>query len=165
MGPSPSPNPPRKEMPTLVTTTEESSFENHHSITTAMSDDSGSFGCMFDAEASHDTITITGMEILTRSMKGSYVRVQLFTKHGTHKGYEDKSTAWTEVGSAVIVSQGADDTTPLPMSFFNEANKNIIMIEPSTVHAFFILLKEPNLRYTKGNRSTNDGRVKIHSGS
>ena len=102
-------------------------------------------GNMFDILAFED-ILVTGFDI--HCSLTSQITVEIFTKPGTHVGFENNCSSWTLISTVTVVSRGQGQPTPLPANSFIP-----VSIGQFSVQAFYITLRTSDgkgLRYTKG---------------
>ena len=96
---------------------------------------------MFDVRAVRDAIIIKGMDIHAKSGE---VTVTIYTKSGTHVGYNKDPSKWYLVlPPTEVQGMGRNKRTPLPK------NKFLSVSVPSRgTQAFYVTLSAPNIRYT-----------------
>lgn len=114
-------------------------------------------GNMFDMVA-FKNIMITGMEIHTSS--NSEVTVEIWTKRGSHIGFEKICSAWTKVGMATVLGMGRGNPTPLPSDTLDP-----VPISRYTVQAFYVTINTSTgkgMRYTRGR---GRGKVVAYDGT
>ena len=115
-------------------------------------------GVMFDVEVSAggdnsqvvdstdmpDGITVMGMNILTP--KEEMVCVEIYSKSGSHEGFETDSAAWTFLGSVSVMGQGRDALTPIPVRSFDFGDDTFV---PSgEKRSFYVTTQDQSMRYT-----------------
>ena len=109
---------------------------------------------MFDV-ITNNAVIIKGMEIHAKSRQ---VTVTVFTKTGTHVGYNEDPFQWMMVfPPTLVMGKGKGRRTPLPTVDFLP-----ITIPPGSTQAFYIMLSAPNLRYSY--TSMNLGEVFVSNG-
>lgn len=113
-------------------------------LTTAFTGGNSNDGIMFDVLAA-ENIWIHGFQVgLTNTTQGS---VQLFSKAGTHVGFEADQTAWTDFGSQALSSSVANG----PSQFYHIAEP--ILMKAAQRRALYIVedpLAGPFVAYTNG---------------
>ena len=64
----------------------------------------GSYGCMFDLVAGDNPIIVSSLDIHVRRKPAepdASVRVRVFSKQGSHEGYETQKSEW-KVGDLIL---------------------------------------------------------------
>jgi len=118
-------------------------------ITTTYEGGSGEAGNMFDVHAKNTKITITNFQIHTSSTSTEIV--EIYTRAGTHVGYERRPGAWTLLAEVIVVGQGYGNPTPLPAGAMT-----LISIEPHQSQSFYITLRNSNrMVYSIGSGSSS----------
>ena len=131
-------------------------------LVTTFESGNGSFGCQFDILAlSH--ITILSFDIHVRS--DNLISVEVYSKEGSHVGYETDSEAWGQlISKGYLYGQGVFSRTTIPQVSFEPVD-----IDQNQKRAFYITLKTPDLRYTNGKSFgeviASDSNLKVFSGS
>jgi len=104
---------------------------------------------MFDVHAKNTKITITNFQIHTSSTTTEIV--EIYTRAGTHMGYERRPGAWTLLAEVTVVGQGYGNPTPLPAGAMT-----LISIEPHQSQSFYITLRNSNrMVYSIGTGSSS----------
>lgn len=114
-------------------------------------------GVMFDVEVSAggdgsqvvdstlpDGITIMGMNILTTAVES--VCVEIYSKSGSHQGFESDSAAWTFLGSVSVMGQGRNTLTPIPVRSFAYGDETFVPIGEK--RSFYVTTQDQSMRYT-----------------
>mmetsp|Transcript_16737 Transcript_16737/g.26076 ORF Transcript_16737/g.26076 Transcript_16737/m.26076 type:complete len:886 (-) Transcript_16737:1612-4269(-) len=111
-------------------------------------------GVMFDVGANSsqvvdsadmpDGITIMGMNILTQ--KEETVCVEIYSKSGSHQGFETDPLAWTFLGSVSVIGQGKDTLTPLPVRSFAFGDETFV--PAGEKRSFYVTTQDQAMRYT-----------------
>jgi len=102
-----------------------------------------SYGCQFDVIV-NKAIMITSLEIHTKATKEIWVEV--FTRKGSHHGYETKRKDWSQpIFQRKVVGKGISNRTPLPREYFSP-----IHILKGEIQAFYVTLRNPDMIYTNG---------------
>lgn len=115
-----------------------------NSIETTYDSDDHEAGVMFDVTAMH-TVTIESIDIHV-SMT-SKEDIEIFTKTGSHEGYESSKKRWNKMGTVEVTGRGKNQHTQIPKFGFSP-----IRINENNVQAFYITLCDSDsLLYTKGN--------------
>jgi hypothetical protein len=133
----------------------------NESITTKLQGDKVSNGNMFDVQAMVD-LNITQFHIHTDD-EGS-MRVSIWTKEDTYKGYRGREFGWTKVMDNVLIEgMGMDSFTPVPPL------DNPIVLAKGARQAFYISLDENHkLRYSdgdsEGEESDSNNELRIYEG-
>eukprot|EP00816_Leptocylindrus_hargravesii_P011548 CAMPEP_0196808396 /NCGR_PEP_ID=MMETSP1362-20130617/8368_1 /TAXON_ID=163516 /ORGANISM="Leptocylindrus danicus, Strain CCMP1856" /LENGTH=709 /DNA_ID=CAMNT_0042182713 /DNA_START=365 /DNA_END=2492 /DNA_ORIENTATION=+ len=104
----------------------------------------GSSGNMFDVQATVAVQLIT-MEIHTVSTMTE--TVELYTKPGTHVGYEQNKSEWTARGQTKVLGRGEGNRTPLPEDAFDPVD----ILAGETV-ALYVTLRSANIVYSDTNK-------------
>jgi len=91
-----------------------------------------------------DGITIMGMDILTPSEET--VCVEIYSKSGSHQGFESDSAAWTFLGSVSVVGQGRDTLTPIPVGSFDIGEATFVPV--GETRSFYVTTQDQSMRYT-----------------
>ena len=108
------------------------------------------YGNMFDVVTPLDKlITIRGMALHVFGTEEEVVEV--YTKQGSHQGYEQTRHAWSESIQANIVGKGTGNLTWIPPNFAS------IDIAANKTHAFYVTLRSTHLIY--GSSSGSIGSV------
>jgi hypothetical protein len=116
-----------------------------------MIDNNGQAGNQFDIVAKNE-VNILGFKIHSSVPNPDLINVEIYTKQGTHVGYDTNSNAWDLVDSfAGITSMGGDQPTELPLL------SQKIPVDEGETRAFYItLVNVTNMRYTNGLQSVGD---------
>lgn len=102
--------------------------------------DNGDEGNMFDVVAT-TTVTITSFE--THSSSTGTTEYEIFTRPGTHVGFEGSAAGWTRVGTATFTLSGLNTFSPIPIPVN-------ITIPAGQRQAFYLTNKTLNHRYHNG---------------
>ncbi len=152
--------------PTLAPTPPPLPFGTKSELETSMTGDTGSCGNFFDVlNTSAYTVTILSLDIHTRH-KGKNLEIEVYTKPGSHLGFEQKPKTWTKVASTIIRGLGYLNLTPIPKEDFQNVN-----IKSGESQTFYVTFKNPDIRYTKrnledfGETSVLNGDLEIFIGS
>ena len=100
----------------------------------------GSSGNMFDIRATLSFQLVT-MEIHTVSSMTE--TVELYTKSGSHVGYEQIKAEWTSRGQSKVIGRGEGRRTPIPDGTFDPVN----VLAGETV-ALYVTLRSANIVYS-----------------
>ncbi len=115
-------------------------------------------GVMFDVRASND-IVITCFDI---NVDAGPHTIEVYTRSGTHVGFEADAAAWSLVGTTNVTSAGNNIPTPLPLAI----NTSILAGESS---AFYITTTGTTMNYTNGtgvgNVLVGDTNIELLEGS
>jgi len=109
---------------------------------TTFAGENGSFGIMVDIKAKNGII-LEGIDIHTSAKDPDKVSIEIFTREGTHVGYERNINSWTQVCTADIIGKGSFERTRLPDNCFSA-----LTIPGGKVHSLYITLNSNSLRYT-----------------
>ena len=110
-------------------------------------------GVMFDVEVSTgavvsedmpDGITIMGLDILTQ--KVDTVCVEIYSKSGSHEGFERDPLAWTFLGSVSVMGQGKDTLTRIPVGSFDYGDETFV--PAGEKRSFYVTTQDQAMRYT-----------------
>ena len=114
------------------------------------------YGSMFDIEAVNDVV-VKRMDIHMESTN-SFEMVKVYTKYGTHRGYERRPGAWKEIFGSNVSGSGVGSFTSLPDASF--ASTHVLA---GNTQAFYVSLSVPNLLNSIG-LTTGDINVqkKVH---
>lgn len=82
-------------------------------VSTPTPSDNGNAGIMFDVTATN-AVTVTGLA--NEFDSGPAQTVNIYTRPGTHVGFEDASAGWTLVGTASVTGTGAVQSIPAVLS-------------------------------------------------
>jgi len=143
--PTPVPATPSPEAPTSVVA------KTTSSITTTFVGGNGQAGNMFDV-TTNKRIKVKSFDIHTYS--DTSVRVLVFTKKGTYEGFEKVQTAWTKICDTLVYGAGSPNPTRIPREAVTS-----VTIRAGETQAFYVTMTDPNIRYTNGIVSANDGTV------
>ncbi len=121
-------------------------------------------GVMFDVVAS-SPITVNCFETHWSGSSGTLFNVEIWTRAGTHVGYEESEIEWTIVGSAQdVVSSGPGSPTHVPIPLD-------IAVAATDTQAFYIVCTDGvmNNRYTDGTTTgavlASDANARILEGT
>mmetsp|Transcript_35005 Transcript_35005/g.42822 ORF Transcript_35005/g.42822 Transcript_35005/m.42822 type:complete len:146 (+) Transcript_35005:1-438(+) len=89
------------------------------------------------------TLPFFQFDIHTRSK--TTVNVEIYTKEGSHKGFETNKMAWTQICKTSVMGQGLNNVTIVPSKVTSP-----VVIPRNSLHSFYITLDTPDLRYTFG---------------
>jgi len=118
------------------------------SLTTFYAQNNGQAGQQFDVNALQD-VEICAMDVNMYTGTNQY---QIYTKAGTHVGFEMNAAAWTLIGGPVaITSNGTDMATPVPIPI------NLTIMAGNTGAIYFTCNR--TLTPGGGNRYTNGTAV------
>jgi hypothetical protein len=109
-------------------------------IQTTFNHNNGGQGSMFDVKVLKPVI-VTRIDIHTKST--SSLPVEIWTKKGGHKSFEQNQGTWTKIVTTNVRGRGMGLPTPIQLE------DNIEMHEGG-VHAFYVYLESSDLRYTNG---------------
>ena len=109
-------------------------------IVSTFANGNGSAGNCFDV-VSKTTVRITGIDIHTVST--STVSVEVWTKSGSHVGYENSPDMWQQIASTSVMGQGLGNRTPIPRQSLQPFE-----IRPSQRQAFYVTLTTRDIRYS-----------------
>ena len=138
----------------------------HLSLETRFDGTNGSYGTMFDVThssgPSDPPVLILTMAIHA-NVATNHCPVQVFTKAGTHRGFETDKNAWTVVFDGTIVCLGFSYHSVIPAVLFSGRDSlaasmpggssrpgSVLRIDPGETRAFYVHMSEPDLRYTNG---------------
>ena len=103
---------------------------------------------MFDVKAKRRVI-VNGMDVHS---KFGQLTVTVFTKTGSHIGYNDDPSKWILIlPPTIIQGQGKGKLTSLPTALFTP-----VRIEGGSVQAFYVTFYSPDLRYTLTDQGLGD---------
>lgn len=111
-------------------------------LSTTFSQNNGSFGSIFNAVA-FSSLVITSVDIHIRVH--SEVKVEIYTKNGSHVGYSNDESSWTKIVDTSVVGNGIGFPTTIPAGNFPQTD----LLQGET-RAFYITLTSPDLRYLNG---------------
>lgn len=117
---------------------------------------------MFDLHTKSSKVTITNFHIHTSSTQTEIV--EIYTRKGSHVGYERRPSAWTLIGEVSVTGRGYGNPTMLPAGAITP-----VTIEPNQTQTFYITLQNsPHMVYTIGTGTTDpivsDANVEIMEG-
>ena len=119
------------------------------SLTTTFLSDNGQSGNMFDVNVLGGPLTVTSLELNLDSGFGP-IDLELYTKGGSHVGFEGNSGAWTLIDSITgVASAGADNPTFVDFADF-------VLPGTSTSAIYVTVTNGTTMNYTNG---TNVGDV------
>ncbi|HEY6160876.1 MAG TPA: hypothetical protein VI112_06620, partial [Bacteroidia bacterium] len=133
-----------------------------NNLVTLYASNNGQRGIMFDITAIN-CVVIRCFEI---SMDPGTTNVEIYTKTGTHVGFQNNSLAWTLVGTATnVVGNGANVPTSIPISVN-------VTINATNTQAFYITRTQaggPIVDYTNGtlvgNVYASDANIQVKEGT
>jgi len=115
------------------------------SLLTPLDVDVTAFGTMFTIVTKDDPIDILALEFFANPTAKT-LQVEIYTKLGDYKGFEDNSTVWEKIANIAIAAPPSDRHSLLiPMSDFKAFTMN-----PNELRAMFITLQTSDLRYKYG---------------
>mmetsp|Transcript_2534 Transcript_2534/g.3863 ORF Transcript_2534/g.3863 Transcript_2534/m.3863 type:complete len:1190 (+) Transcript_2534:56-3625(+) len=126
---------PTKDIPPLGNCTNTAWLE------TPLDGGTGSYGNMFTITA-QERISITSMDINVGTSNQVYVEV--YTKPGSYKGYEDRPNAWTRVAAVNLV--GADDGNP---TVIDDVDFEDIHMRSGQLQSIYVTLDSPDIKYSR----------------
>jgi|GEM_PF-1407062 len=130
------------------------------SLTTLYDKDNDWDGIFFDIGAVTD-ITLSRLDTNIYLAGGPYP-IEIYTKSGTHAGFEKDPGAWTLVGTAVVSSDGPDVPVPIPIDLSS------ISILAGETQALYITGIFRTIAYTNGTEPGNlfiaDDNLQIFEG-
>jgi len=135
------------------------------SITTTFSSNFSGFGAVFDV------IPLTNMEITDMKVNlsgGSTVTIRLYTKVGTHVGFEETSSAWTLVKTAMVTAAGSGQQTDFPLSssiFLTKNERRAFYFHKISGSGSFGLTHMGSGGYSIGDLYTSNSDIEIYVGS
>eukprot|EP00814_Leptocylindrus_danicus_P000390 CAMPEP_0116003412 /NCGR_PEP_ID=MMETSP0321-20121206/41_1 /TAXON_ID=163516 /ORGANISM="Leptocylindrus danicus var. danicus, Strain B650" /LENGTH=1052 /DNA_ID=CAMNT_0003471617 /DNA_START=103 /DNA_END=3258 /DNA_ORIENTATION=- len=132
------------------------------SIETTYDSDDHDSGVMFDITATH-TVTIESMDIHVSSTSNE--EIEIFTKIGSHEGFESSPKRWSRIGVLEVKGKGTNHHTPIPRYSFSP-----IRIDENKMQAFYITLcHSDTMLYTKGRKVgdifVSNSDLAIHEGT
>ena len=129
----------------------------------------GSYGTMFDVTSPSGPRGSPAPPVLVRTIAihvniaTNHCPVQVFTKAGTHRGFEKDPEAWTVIFDGTIHCQGFKSHSTIPVELFSSsdslaaslpggtsASGSVLRIDPGETRAFYVHMNQPNIRYTNG---------------
>ena len=125
----------------------------YEKLQTTFAGGNGQAGNMFDI-TTNKAIVIKAFDIHTYST--SSVRVMVYTKQGTHEGFEKDPSVWTLICDTEITGAGSPKPTHVPA----ESVTAVSLLAGGT-QAFYVTLNESKIRYTNGLVAADDGTVTI----
>jgi len=126
-------------------------------LTTTYNDNNGNYGSMFDVKVLK-SVVITGIDVHVQII-GS-VKVEVWTKIGGHKSYEQNQDLWTKIIATNIEGRGTGQPTLIPVRDFIHLEVN-----EGETHAFYITFRTFDLRYTNGEWPVSNEHLQILTGS
>ena len=112
------------------------------SLTTTFAGGNGQAGNMFDIVAT-TAVTVTGFDVHIGATTAE--TVEIYTKAGSHVGFETNASAWTLIATVNVTGQGAGNPTPLP------ANVIAVPIAAGQSQSFYVTLSTgTDIDYTNG---------------
>jgi hypothetical protein len=156
--PTPEPTEPR----TLAPLPAFGNCTNVASLETTMEGGTGSYGNMFTVTAKA-RLAVTTVDMNIGSTDQIYVEV--FTKEGTYKGFEEDPGAWTRVSATNVTGSGTGIGTSIPYQDFTAVN----MLENQT-WAFYVTLSTADIKYSRtsvelGDPFVSDDYISISAGA
>mmetsp|Transcript_4764 Transcript_4764/g.6891 ORF Transcript_4764/g.6891 Transcript_4764/m.6891 type:complete len:1246 (-) Transcript_4764:33-3770(-) len=126
-------------------------------LTTMFAGGNGQAGNMFTIRSSED-IVVTDFDIHTYST--SQIEVYIYTKEGEYTGFEQDSSAWTQICSTRVQGEGSPNPTHISAEAIDS-----VSIGVGQNQSFYITLSESKIRYTNGIPATDDGIIQIINSS
>jgi hypothetical protein len=121
-------------------------------LTTTFSSERSSAGVMFDVRAKNP-VSIRGMDFNTINTDDA--RIEVWTKNGSHVGYEQARQAWTLLVNETVSGKGLDRPTSIPPEIFTP-----VVVLANETRAFYVTcIDGPCQRYSLG----ADGRQDFES--
>ena len=124
-------------------------------VSTPTPSNNGNAGIMFDVTATN-AVTVTGLA--NEFDSGPAQTVNIYTRPGTHVGFEDASTGWTLVGTASVTGTDAVQSIPAALS---------VPITAGQTQAFYIAAA--NIGYRNGTAvgavAASDANIQILEGT
>jgi len=126
----------------------------------------GGQGVMFDIRTKSEAVQIRSLTFHAHN-ETDQCNVKVFTKKGTHRNFEEKSTAWTNVVNIVMRCEDGRETI-ITSSMFDSSLSDELTIEADSTRAFYIDSHNA-LRYTKTDHRdevyTEDKYVQVLEGT
>ena len=105
-----------------------------------------SYGVMFDVRAQQDIVMRRFTKLHTFSKK--FYNYKVFTKNGSHKGYENDASAWTLIQEdPKLKGEGYKNYTSTKDVDFDQ----LVPILSNTTQSFYVVLDQPEQVYFKSN--------------
>lgn len=120
---------------------------NYHELRTTFDGELGAPGVMFDVVSTYSTIHISYFGFHTRDVVPK-CEISVYSKLGTHRGYEEQPAMWTMVAQGETQCSGTDSLTEIKRSMFNSELVDFTRVLKGQTRAFYITSTTP-LRYTK----------------
>jgi len=137
-------------------------FAQMQSITTIWNRNNAQGGIMFDIVAKTN-IRLVRVDHNIRSSAPANPTVEIWTRPGTHVGFQNSSTGWTRVGSDIVTHQGENNPTPVGVDLSS------ITMAPGERRALYITLVSGSTAYTNGTTvgtlHTSNAHVEIYQGT
>jgi hypothetical protein len=122
-------------------------------LQTTFAGGNGQAGNMFDI-TTNKAIVIKALDIHTYST--SSVRVLVYTKQGSHEGFEKDPSVWTLICDTRVYGAGSPQPTHIPAE-----SVAAVSVLAGDTQAFYVTLNESKIRYTNGLVAADDGTVTI----
>ena len=129
-----------------------------HSIQTTFLGGPAQAGCMFDVAAKRD-ITITEFDVHTTS--NIAIDIEVWTKEGPLRGYENDPTHWIMMGCGEVLGRGYSRPTNVPHDMLS-----LIAIAQDATHAIYTTFVQPNgafMQYTPSENGLSTGGVYVEN--
>ena len=139
--------------------------DQYLTLNTPFDGSNGSYGTMFDVTHTYEF----GPPVLVRSLAlhvnvvANSCPVQVFTKKGSHRGFESDMEVWTMLFDGMIQCRGFKSRSIIPAALFSGGDSlassmlggtsgsgSVLRIDQGETRAFYVHLPQPNLRYTNG---------------
>lgn len=113
------------------------------SISTDLHAETGSFGNMFDIGTDSSSVLIESIDFYTdRTID---MKFHVWTKSGSHRGYEKCEECWTKVAEGSTRGRGKYASTPIPRELFTP-----VYVDANEIQSFVVVLETPDIRYNLG---------------
>jgi hypothetical protein len=110
-------------------------------LATTFASDFSSAGVMFDVRAKN-SIAIQSLDFNT--VNSDDARIEVWTKNGSHRGYERRRGAWTLLVNGTVIGRGMDVPTSIPSDMFTPA-----IVLANETRAFYVTCVDgPCQRYS-----------------
>jgi len=121
-------------------------------LETTMSGATGSYGNIFTITAK-EQISIISMDINVGST--NEVEIEIYTKAGDYKGFEDKRKSWNLVARVNVIGSGDGKVTIIGDDDFDD-----IHMRPDETRSLYVTLNSPDIKYSRTN--TRLGETLFH---